>query len=295
MEIGTLAGANSEADMIRVDNLPNVWIDHNELHAVNNECNGSPGGDLTVESAINIKKGATNVTVSYNYIHDSKQVGLDGSSSSDIAGGRKPTHHHNHYKNVNTRLPLQCGGWIHVYYKLYDGITGSSVNVRQKGYALIERNYFQNAHNPVTCRYDSVCGNWELRSNNATSAADNARYNIAWDAPGSGEKNADNWATDAYPNTHSRFDPHPNSDTHTHTHTYPASTVTGTGDYPNGFSKYANLGESCAIDSGTGWVAFGRKGKWVATYVGVGKNITCYVAAFGQDPAGDTNKCSTQK
>jgi len=74
-----------------------------------------------------------------------------------------------------------------------------------------------------------------------------------------------------------------------------APTLSGTGDYPDGFTKCAALGETCSVKSGTGWVAFGRKGSWVAKYVGVGNSIACTVAAFGSDPVGNPNKCSYQK
>jgi len=74
-----------------------------------------------------------------------------------------------------------------------------------------------------------------------------------------------------------------------------APVLTGTGDYPDGFSKCSDLGGTCAVPSGTGWVAFGRKGSWVTAYVGVGKSIACTVAAFGSDPVGNPNKCSYQK
>lgn len=198
MKIGALGGANNDADMLRIDNSPNVWIDHNELFAANHECEGSPDGDLTFESAIDIKKNSDNITVSYNYIHDSKKVGLDGHTvSSGVADyQRHITYHHNLYSNVNGRLPLQRGGWIHAYNNLYTGITGSGINVRSGGNALIERNWFENSLNPVTCRFDTVnCGYWDLRDNNLTSSADNATYNITWDSAGSGGINADSWAT----------------------------------------------------------------------------------------------------
>ena len=74
-----------------------------------------------------------------------------------------------------------------------------------------------------------------------------------------------------------------------------APVLSGSSDYPAGFSKCANLGGSCSVSSGSGWVAFGRKGKWVTKYVGVGKSIACSVAAFGRDPGGNPNKCSFQK
>ncbi len=196
MKIGALAGASNDADMIRIDSGSNVWVDHNELFAVNNECKGSPDGDLTFESAIDIKKDSHNITVSYNLIRDSKKVGLDGSSSSDIAGGREITFHHNIYRNVSARLPLQRGGWTHMYNNLYDGITGSGINVRQNGYALIESNWFQNAVNPVTCRFDSSnCGKWDLRNNNVKTPGDFATYNITWTSGGTID--ATNWTTTA--------------------------------------------------------------------------------------------------
>jgi pectate lyase len=70
--------------------------------------------------------------------------------------------------------------------------------------------------------------------------------------------------------------------------------MTGTGDYPAGFSKCADLGGTCSVTSGTGWTAFGRKGAWVAKYVGVGNSIACTVAAYGSDPGGNPDKCSRQ-
>jgi pectate lyase len=196
MKIGALGGARNDADMIRVDSASNVWIDHNELFAVNNECNGSPEGDLTFEAAVDIKRASHNITVSYNYSHDSKKVGLDGSSSGDIDGGRELTFHHNYYKNVGARLPLQRGGWVHTYNNLFDGITTSGINVRQAGYALIERNFFENSVNPVGCFYDggNNCGWWDLR--------ENITSNIKWTTPANGDKNASAWTTTArFPKT----------------------------------------------------------------------------------------------
>jgi len=437
MKIGALGGANNDADMLRIDTTSNVLIDHNELFAVNNECNGSPDGDLTFESALDIKKDSKNVTVSYNYIHDSKKVGLDGHTSVDFQ--RNITFHHNIYKNVNARLPLQRGGWTHMYNNHYDGITGSGINVRQQGYALIESNYFENSVNPVTCRYDSSnCGYWDLRNNNIKTPGDFATYNISWTSGGTidatnwtttatfpiaipysysavtpacvksklasyagvGKNNATltssacggttvsssstatassaaasgdvtlggsagnasvalNWTigasinaleiyqdTDSNPSGRVRiaslptsttsytasglsngttyyfwvkyrttdnvwhnsntFSAKPSSGTTASSAASSASgsgsstpsgapALSGSGDYPDGFSKCANLGESCDVNSGTGWVAFGRKGSWVLKKVSVGSSIACTVSAFGSDPAGNPNKCSYQK
>jgi pectate lyase len=462
MKIGALGGASNDADMLRIDTSSNVWLDHNELFAVNNECNGSPDGDLTFESAIDIKKDSHNITVSYNLIRDSKKVGLDGSSSSDIAGGREITFHHNIYKHVNARLPLQRGGWTHMYNNLYDGITDSGINVRQAGYTLIEKNWFENARNPVTCRYDSSnCGWWDLRDNNVKNPGDFATYNITWSSGGTID--ATNWTTTApfpisIPYSYSPVTPQcvkdklasvagvgknnaqltastcgntsssaatssktsssvvvasskssssavttssskssvaPTSsskssssitsgtislsaavssggvnltwglsnltvgsqEVYRDTDSDPAGRVriasvaatvraytdttavkgqtyyywiknttndvvtnsnaasakinassssssssvasgpvlTGTGDYPDGFSKCAELGATCSVESGNGWVAFGRKGKWVTKKVSLPGSIACTVAAFGSDPQGNPNKCSYKR
>ncbi len=435
MKIGALAGASNDADMIRIDSGVNVWIDHNELFAVNNECKGSPDGDLTFESAIDIKKESQNITVSYNIIRDSKKVGLDGSSSTDIGGGRKITFHHNIYRNVGARLPLQRGGWTHMYNNLYDGITSSGINVRQNGYALIESNWFQNAVNPVTCRFDSSnCGKWDLRNNNIRNPGDFATYNITWTSGGTID--ATNWTTTApfpisIPYSYSPVTPQCVKDkiaqyagvgkngaqltasacsggtTSSVSSSTPSSTASssssaaasgsinlstsvsgtsvnlswstsnlttasqevyrdtdsdpagrvriaslaasarsytdstasagtyyywiknttngvvtnsnaasvtiggtssssssaasgapvlgGTGDYPSGFSKCADLGGTCSVTSGDGWVAFGRKGNWVLKKVSVPGSIACTVSAFGSDPLGNPNKCSYKR
>ncbi|WP_192456557.1 polysaccharide lyase [Musicola keenii] len=194
MRIGYPPGGASDGDMIRVDDSPNVWIDHNELFAANHECDGTPDGDTTFESAVDIKGDSEYVTVSYNYIHGVKKVGLDGSSSSDT--GRNVTYHHNLYSDVNARLPLQRGGLVHAYNNLYTGVTSSGLNVRQNGLALIESNWFENAVNPVTSRYDGKnFGTWELRNNNITSASDFTTYGITWTSDTKAYVNADTWTS----------------------------------------------------------------------------------------------------
>ncbi|MCL2897710.1 polysaccharide lyase [Brenneria tiliae] len=194
MRMGYMPGGAQDGDAIRIDDSPNVWIDHNEIFAKNHECEGTPDGDTTFESAVDIKKGSTNVTVSYNYIHGVKKVGLSGSSNSDT--GRNLTYHHNIYSDVNARLPLQRGGQVHAYNNLYSGVTSSGLNVRQNGIALIESNWFENAKNPVTSRYDgSNFGTWELRNNNITKPADFTTYGITWDKDSKAYVNADSWTS----------------------------------------------------------------------------------------------------
>lgn len=215
MTIAMMPGGLS-SDGITVDSSTNVWVDHNTMYTRNYTCPNAPGDghDGTFDGLIDIKKTADNVTVSYNYIHDHKKVGLDGYTTKDVA--RNVTYHHNYFDNVGARLPLQRNGMIHVYNNYYNRVgyhdtnasstnpgtalnladAGSGINVRQGGKALIVNNWFENAANPVTCRYDSSnCGTWTLRGNNITSASDFTKYGIVWTDGGAGSVDAKDWVT----------------------------------------------------------------------------------------------------
>ncbi|MFZ6846214.1 pectate lyase family protein [Undibacterium sp. RuTC16W] len=173
-----------------------VWVDHNTLFSSLAECAGA--GDLEFDGLVDNKAGAHHLTYSYNYIHDHHKVGLIGSSDSD-ASDRYITFHHNYYKDVGSRVPLQRGGYTHMYNNLYSGLKTSGINVRMSGYALIENNYFENSQNPVTSRDSSVIGNWELRNNNIKTPADFSTYGIKWIASDSKPtRDATDWVTTAH-------------------------------------------------------------------------------------------------
>lgn len=168
-----------------------VWIDHNTLFSSLAECPGA--GDLEFDGLIDNKAGASDITYSYNHLHDHHKAGLIGSSDGD-AGDRRITYHHNLYRNVGSRLPLQRGGTTHLYNNLYSGVTTSGANIRMGGLALIEGNWFENAKNPVTSRDSSALGFWELRGNNVRTPADFATYGITWSASSSSpSRDANDW------------------------------------------------------------------------------------------------------
>jgi pectate lyase len=199
MTIGLLPGGGS-ADAISLEGMSggfpsNIWIDHNELFSSMAECAGA--GDSSFDGLIDIKKGADNVTVSYNYIHDHHKGSLNGFSDSDTAV-RHITFHHNLFENMGSRTPLQRGGYSHLLNNQVNTITVSGANIRMGGYSLIEGNYFENAENPVTSRDSSALGYWELRGNNIASPADFTKYNITWSASSSTPtKDATDWTTTA--------------------------------------------------------------------------------------------------
>jgi pectate lyase len=199
MTIGLLPGGGS-ADAISLEGMSggfpsNIWIDHNELFSSMAECAGA--GDSSFDGLIDIKKGADNVTVSYNYIHDHHKGSLNGFSDSDTAV-RHITFHHNVFENMGSRTPLQRGGYSHLLNNRFSTITVSGANIRMDGYSLIEGNYFENAENPVTSRDSSALGYWELRGNNIASPTDFTKYNITWSASSSTpSKDATDWTTTA--------------------------------------------------------------------------------------------------
>jgi pectate lyase len=258
-----------------------------------------------------------------------------------------------------------------MYNNTYDKITLTGINVRQGGYSLIEKNWFQNSLDPIVCYFDggSNCGFWDLRGNNITSPANFATYGITWSTPASGDKNASAWTTTGtfpltLPYTYEPVTAQcakdklasyagvgkngaqltaaacgaaTSSSSSAAASSVAASSVAasssssrasssvassvassaassaaassaassasgggtppvlaGTGDYPTGFSKCADLNGTCSTGTGTGWVAFGRGGKWVLKFVGKGASTACTVAVFGSDPGGNPNKCSKQ-
>jgi pectate lyase len=189
MKIGLLPGGG-DADAISIEgngtngDVEHVWIDHNELFSsTKDDCEGA--GDTEFDGLIDVKKGARYITISYNYIHDHQKTGLLGHSDSDDVE-RYVTFHHNWYQNVVSRTPLHRFGYIHLFNNYYSDILSSGINVRMGGVALIESNFFENAHNPVTSRYSEVVGYWDLRDNFLGAG-------ITWDVEEDTLANADDW------------------------------------------------------------------------------------------------------
>jgi pectate lyase len=204
MTIGLTPGGDA-SDIISIEGMSggmpkNIWIDHNELFTSMATCPGA--GDTAFDGMVDIKKGAENVTVSYNYMHDHHKVSLNGFTDTDDAV-RHVTIHHNLFERIGSRAPLQRHGFAHVVNNYFLDVSASCINVRMGGYALVEGNYFEKVQNPVTARDSDAIGFWELRGNNLVSAADVGPgncYGITWSKGDTGTVNATAWTTTApYP------------------------------------------------------------------------------------------------
>jgi pectate lyase len=201
MTIGLTPGGG-DSDMISLEGMSggiptNIWIDHNELFSSMADCPGA--GDTSFDGMVDVKKGADNVTISYNYMHDHHKVSLNGYTDDDSAV-RHVTFHHNLFENVGSRTPLQRHGYSHVLNNYLYKVIVSGINVRMGGYSLVEANYFETVLNPVTARDSTEIGYWDLRNNNLATKADVAAGNtfgITWDAGSAGTVNATDWNTTA--------------------------------------------------------------------------------------------------
>ncbi|MFZ6765861.1 pectate lyase family protein [Undibacterium sp. Di26W] len=194
MTIGLLQGGEA-ADSISIEGNStgkpsNVWIDHNTIFASLTMCSGA--GDASFDGGIDMKKGANNITVSYNYVYDYQKVALNGYSDSDtLNAGSRTTYHNNRFENVKSRLPLLRYGKAHLFNNYFGNVHTSGINPRMGAQVLVESNYFENVANPVTSRDSSALGYWELKNNFVGSG-------ITWTVPDSTSKpyaNATDWTT----------------------------------------------------------------------------------------------------
>ncbi len=69
----------------------------------------------------------------------------------------------------------------------------------------------------------------------------------------------------------------------------------GNGETPDGFAKCAESGQTCYVTSGSGWVAYGRDGRWVSRYIGLGRSVKCAPQSFSKEPGGQANVCAYQR
>ena len=155
-------GAGTANDAIVLSGAMNVWIDHCDLYS-----------DLThdkdyYDGLLEIKNGASFVTVSRCHIHDHYKVSLISSGDEQVGDTViRATYHHNYFHNVGSRLPSIRFGKAHVFNNYYANVPdGSGVNSRMGAVVRVEGNYFQSVENPI-CFLDSTkTGYWDVGAGN---------------------------------------------------------------------------------------------------------------------------------
>ncbi|MDX3772635.1 pectate lyase [Chromatiaceae bacterium AAb-1] len=161
-----------DKDAITIDGPSNnIWIDHNDIY------NSLDVHKDYYDELISGKGDINNITISYNKLHNSWKTSLWGSSDSDNYN-RRITFHHNHWNNVNSRLPLFRFGQGHIYNNYYSNILETGINSRMGAVIRIENNVFENTKNPIVSFYSNADGYWDTRGNQFT--------NVTWQTSGDG-------------------------------------------------------------------------------------------------------------
>lgn len=140
----------------------NIWIDHNELYSTL-----SVDKDF-YDGLIDSKRGARNITISYNYLHDHWKASLHGHTEDDTDSDntdRLITFHHNRFESIESRLPLFRYGHGHLYNNYYNNISSTGINARQGAELQINNNVFEHTQNPIVSFYSDVIGYWNTSGN----------------------------------------------------------------------------------------------------------------------------------
>ncbi|MEU4746100.1 hypothetical protein AB0G02_37340 [Actinosynnema sp. NPDC023658] len=133
-----------------------VWIDHNDL---------SHGYD----GVIDIKRGSSYVTVSWNHTHNHTKNMLlghdDGNAAQDV-GQLKVTYHHNWFDKTPQRNPrVRFGEPVHVFNNYYLYNTDVGVACQANSGCVVEGNYFEDVEEPVSNSYAGPTGRCVARNN----------------------------------------------------------------------------------------------------------------------------------
>ncbi|HWS34533.1 MAG TPA: family 16 glycoside hydrolase [Actinoplanes sp.] len=155
--IQNLSFRNASDDSINVQMYSHhVWIDHNDL---------AQGYD----GLIDIKRGSSLVTVSWNHTHQHTKnmlLGHDDDNAAQDTGRLKVTYHHNWFDRTPQRNPrVRFGEPVHVYNNYYVYNTDTGVACQANAGCVVEGNYFEDVEEPVTDTYAGPAGRCVARNN----------------------------------------------------------------------------------------------------------------------------------
>jgi pectate lyase len=133
-----------------------IWIDHNDL------ASGFDG-------LIDVKRGSSYVTVSWNHTHNHTKnmlLGHDDSNAAQDVGRLKVTYHHNWFNVTPQRNPrIRFGEPVHIYNNYYLRNSDAGVACQANAGCLVEGNYFEDVEEPVTNSYAGPSGRCVARNN----------------------------------------------------------------------------------------------------------------------------------
>jgi pectate lyase len=151
----TFRGASDDSINVQMFSH-HVWIDHNDL---------AQGYD----GLIDVKRGSSLVTVSWNHTHHHTKnmlLGHDDSNGAQDTGRLRVTYHHNWFDATPQRNPrVRFGDPVHVFNNYYFYNTDTGVACQNNAGCLVEGNYFEDVEEPVTNTYAGPAGRCVARNN----------------------------------------------------------------------------------------------------------------------------------
>ena len=118
------------------DNSKNIWIDRNTFY------NELLDDKDYYDGLLDIKTGSEYITISWNKFYNNSKGLLVGHSDS-ANNPTRITYHHNHFYNLNSRVPLIRSAEVHMFNNYFQNIVSSAINSRMGAKVRVENNYFE--------------------------------------------------------------------------------------------------------------------------------------------------------
>ena len=197
MHFPYMVSTSADHDLVHIQgSTSNIWIDHCEFYNMIGDCNGDGKiieiGDVAnsdmdyYDGTIDITKGASKVTVSWCYIHETYKTSLIGSSDDDL-NDWQVCYHHNLFNNTHSRLPSIRGGTAASFNNYFLNIPTSGINCRMGATVYIEKNYFNGvgdgANDPKLGMNDGPIGGYYSKSIGMWNVVGNTYVNCLGSQP----------------------------------------------------------------------------------------------------------------
>ncbi len=135
---------------IRDPETHHIWVDHCTFNDGADQDSTASGHD----GALDYKKMATHVTVSWNHFYNHSKTCLFGHTDNEPADTVMcASYHHNWFEKTRQRHPRVRFGKAHVFNNFFDGNDLYAVASTQEADVLMESNYFLNVPYPSYCGY----------------------------------------------------------------------------------------------------------------------------------------------
>lgn len=137
-------------DALTLDNVQHGWVDRCELYSKI----GDGIGVDTYDGLLDIKKGSSYITISWNHLHHHMKCSLightDNTGQQEADSKIRVTYHHNWFSHTDGRNPSLRFGAAHMFNNYFGDITDYGIAVRDGGHAKLENNVYFNVKLPMS-------------------------------------------------------------------------------------------------------------------------------------------------